>query len=374
MATDTVTRPGPSRPGQPAPTAAERARVLVPEVLERFGLLIFLGLLVLFFAVNGTSGEPFRSDANIDNILGNQGVTGLIALAMVIPLVCGYFDLSVAAVAGLANVTMAAMIGTHGHPVWLGLLVTLLFAGAAGCVNGFLVAGLRLNGFVVTLGTYTLIGGLLQLYTKGQTISSGIPASYGEWGSLEWISIPRPFWLLIGVAFVCWYVLMHTPFGRQLESIGSNESAARLVGIRVDRAVFLSFVASALLAGVAGALLTSRAGSADPTAGPAFLFPALAAVFLGATAIRPGRYNVWGTILGVFLIAIAVNGFTLLGAQAWVTPVFNGAALVIAVAVSTLIGRRRESSARAARTKPTHDGAGPDTTERKPPLAGSGSA
>jgi len=372
MATETLNRTGPTRTGPPRASAADRARLLVPELLERFGLVIFLIALIVFFSVSGTSGEAFRSEANIDNILGNQGVTGLIALAMVVPLVCGYFDLSVAAVAGLANVTAAAMIGTHGHPVWLGLVAALAISAAAGCINGFLVAGVKLNGFVVTLGTYTLIGGLLQYYTEGQTISEGIPESFGAWGSEQWIGQPRPFWLLIGVAAICWYVLMHTPFGRQLESIGSNESAARLVGIRVDRAVFLSFVASGLLAGVAGALLTSRSGSADPTAGPAYLFPALAAVFLGATAIRPGRYNVWGAIVGVFLVAVAVNGFTLLGADAWVTPVFNGAALVAAVAVSTLIGRRREKSAGAALLRPATDGEvlTVDRTEKRAPLSG----
>lgn len=323
-------------------------RMSIGEVLERYGLLLILVAMVVFFAVNATSGEAFRSSANVNNVLSNQGVTGLIALAMVVPLVSGYFDLSVAAVAGLASIITGALIGTHGEPIWLAIAIAIVVAGLAGCINGFLVAGLKLNAFVVTLGTYTLIGGLLQWYTGGQTIATGIPASFGRWGSEKWLGVPRPFWLLIGVAILLWYVLMHTSFGRKLESIGSNESASRLVGIRVDRAIFTSFVLSGLLAGVAGVLLTSRAGAADPTAGSAYLFPALAAVFIGATTIRPGRYNVWGTILGVFFVAVAVNGLTLLGAESWVSPVFNGAALVAAVALSTLIGRRRETSASEA--------------------------
>jgi ribose transport system permease protein len=338
--------------------------VLIPELLERGGLIILLIVLCLLFALASKSGTAFRSSANIQNILGNQGVTGIIALAMVVPLVSGYFDLSVAAVAGLANVTCAALIGTHHDAVIVGIIGALVVSAIAGSINGFLVAGLKLNGFVVTLGTYTLIGGLLQYYTKGQTITNGIPTSFGNWGTAKYFGLPRPFWLLMVVSLVTWYVLMHTPFGRKLESIGSNESAARLVGIRVDRAVFLSFLGSALLAGVAGILLTSTAGSADPTAGPAYLFPALAAVFLGATAIRPGRYNVWGTIIGVFLVAIAVDGFTLLGASSWVTPVFNGAALVGAVTISTLMGRRREANARSVTLgRRSGNGAGPDETE-----------
>lgn len=311
--------------------------------LERGGLVVLGAILVIWYSLDSTSGEAFRSGANWNNILGNQSVTGVIALAMIVPLICGYFDLSVAAVAGMANVSAAAIIGTHGVPVPLGIAMAVGIAGAAGCVNGLLVAVVRLNGFVVTLGTFTLAGGLIQFYTGGQSITNGIPDSFTAWGSLSWLGLPRPLWLLLAVAALTWYVLIQTPFGKELEAVGSSERAAHLVGIRVRRDIFLSFFASGLLAGVAGVLLTSRTGGADPSAGQAFLFPALAAVFLGATAIRPGTYNVVGTIIGVFFVAIAVNGFTLLGADTWVTPVFNGAALVTAVAVSTLMGRRREA-------------------------------
>lgn len=326
---------------------SQRMRFGVVDIFEKAGLPVFLILLIGFFLLHPASAEPFRSAPNVANLLGNQSVTALVALAMVIPLVAGYFDLSVAAIAGLANVAAASVMVTYGQQIWVGLLAALVVGLIAGLANALLVAGLKLNGFIATLGTYTLIGGLLQYYTKGTTIL-GVPSVFGNWGSMKWLGIPRPFWLLIAVALVVWYVLMHTPFGRQLEAIGSNESAARLVGISVDRYVACSFLGSALVASIAGALLTSRQGGADPTAGPAFLFPALAAVFLGATAIRPGRYNVWGTLFGIFLVAVAINGFTFLGAASWVSPVFNGAALVLAVGVSTLMGRRRESQARKA--------------------------
>jgi ribose transport system permease protein len=330
-----------NQPASSATTIRSRTIGLGADILERGGLIVLLAAMVVFFALDGTSGEAFRSSANVTNILGNQSVTGIVALAMVVPLVCGYFDLSVAAIAGMANVTAASVMGTHHQSIALAILAAFAVALIAGCVNGYLVAGLRLNGLVVTLGTYILIGGLLEYYTKGQTITEGIPVSFSSWGSHNWLGIPRPFWLLLGVAVIVWYVMMHTPFGRQIESIGSNEESARLVGIRVGRTVFLSFIASALLAAAAGVLLTSRAGNGDPTAGSGYLFPALAAVFLGATAIRPGRYNVWGTVFGVFLLAVGVNGFTLLGAEVSVSPIFNGTALVVAAAVSTVMGRRR---------------------------------
>ena len=301
-----------------------------------------MGLLFLFFALDSTSATIFTSGANIRNILGNQAVTGLVALAMVVPLVAGYFDLSVAAVAGASNVACAAAIGTHHTGIVLGILIALVVGGLIGSINGFLVAKLRLNGFVVTLGTYTLLLGLIQLYTNGQLITQGIPLSFGAWGAKHWLGIPRPFILLVVIALAAWYLLTQVPYGRYLASVGSNEGAARLVGINVTRVIWASFVVSGVLAAAAGALQTSRAAGADPTVASGLLFPALAAVFLGATTITPGRYNVWGAIVGVYFVAMTVSGFTLLGANVWVQPVFNGAALVFAVALSTFIARHRE--------------------------------
>lgn len=316
----------------------------VGEVAEKSGLPILLVALILFFSFSSSTGDVFTSTPNIQNIIANQSVAGLIALGMVIPLVAGYFDLSVAAIAGLSNVAVASLIATHHVSVPIGLLGGLLIGVVAGGVNGLLVGGLRLNPFITTFGMYIIIGGLLQLYTKGQIIS-GMPNAVGEWSSGKWFGIARPFWLLIVVALVVWYVLVQTPFGRKLAAIGSNEGAARLAGIRVDRSVFLIFVLSGMIAGVAGALLTVRTGSADSTTAMSTLFPALAAVFLGQTSINPGQPNVWGTIFGVFVVAVAVNGFTLMGADSWITQVFNGGALLLSVMISSFMAKARERRA-----------------------------
>jgi ribose transport system permease protein len=330
-----------ARPQAPRP---DRTRIAL-EFLERAGLPLLTIAMFIFFAVDSESGSIFTSSANLDTILGNQAVTGLVALAMIVPLVSGYFDLSVSATTGVANIAMAALIGTHSWAIFPAILVVLAIGALIGAINGFLVARLGLNGFVVTLGTYTLLGGLVELYTKGQQITAGLPASFGDWGSKDWLGVPRPFVLLMLVAAGIWYLLRQTPFGRSLEAIGSNESAARLVGINVERKVWLSFVISGFVAAGAGILATSRAGIGNPELGNAYLFPALAAVFLGATTIRPGRYNAWGTMIGVYFVAISVSGFTLLGAEIWVQPVFNGASLVIAVALSTFFARQRERRA-----------------------------
>ena len=338
-----------------------RRKISVSSILEKSGLPILLFALIIFFSLNETTSVAFKSAANRQNIFANQSVTGLIALGMVVPLVAGYFDLSVAAIAGLSAVTVASVSGTYGQPVVVGIIAALLVALVAGCVNALLVAVVRLNPFITTFGTYILIGGLLELYTGGSTIGNGLPDSFGNWGSEKFLGVALPFWLLMIVAVVVWYMLTQTPFGRKLTAIGSNEVAARLAGFRVNRAIFLSFMISALLGGLAGVVLTSRTMGADSSSAQAYLFPALAAVFLGQTAIRPGQYNVWGTIFGVFLVAIAVDGLTLMGANSWVTDLFNGAALVLSVTVSTLRARAGERKAAAAVMRTARAGVGEDS-------------
>src|SRR4051794_14539285 len=194
----------------PARTAPDpRRRAL--DLLERGGLPLLGVLLFVFFATNGTSGHVFVGNANIKNILGDQAVTGLVALAMVIPLTSGYFDFTVAGTTGVVNVAMASVIGPHGWPVLPAIAFCLAIGAFIGLLTGFLVARLRLNAFVVTLGGYTLLGGLAQLYTKGKFISEGIPASFNSWGSETWLGVPKPFYLLIAIALVAWYVLSNTP-------------------------------------------------------------------------------------------------------------------------------------------------------------------
>lgn len=319
-----------------------RKQSLFLQIVERFGLVIFMAAMVTFFALNGSSGSIFTSSQNLSQILGDQAIVGVIALAMLIPLTAGYFDLSPAATAGLSNVVVAALMSKHGWSPLPAMVVGAFVGALTGVVVGYLVARLKLNPFIVTFGVYVALEGATEWYTQGNIISNNIPASVGNWGLADWFGVPRPFWLLIVVAVIVWFVISQTPFGRYLAGIGSNESAARLVGIRTDRTIWLATVASGVVSGVAGCLLTARTGGADASVGPSYLFPALAALFLGATTIRPGRYNVWGTVIGVYFVAAAVSGLILAGVNSSVQEVVNGVVLIIAVAVSTFSGRWRE--------------------------------
>jgi ribose transport system permease protein len=143
----------------------------------------------------------------------------------------------------------------------------------------------------------------------------------------------------------------YLPTGRRMYATGGNRAAAHLSGVHVDRLIFASFITSACLSGAAGVIIAARLGSAQPGLGPQFLLPAFAAAFLGATAIRPGRFNVVGTVIAVYVLAVPISGLQQLGVPSWFEPVFNGAALVVAVALSNQIGVLREARARRERLR-----------------------
>lgn len=308
------------------------------DVLERYGLVVLFVLVLVYFAV---TTDPFATQANFRAIVGNNSVLAIAALAAIIPLVGGQFDLSVGSVLGITSIAAAAALSRFDLPVPAAMLVGVGLGALIGFANGLLIAKVGVNAFITTLGSATVIGGIVQWYTGGQSIVTGIPASLTNLGSGTWFGLPRTLFFLVAVALVVFYVLSYTPYGRYLHSVGSSPQSARLTGLPVPRIVMLSFVLSGTLAGVAGVLQVARSGLANPQIGPNFVLPALAAAFLGATTIRPGRYNVPGTVLAVFFLAATVSGLTLSGVEPWVEPAFNGTALIIAVAMSTVIARHR---------------------------------
>jgi ribose transport system permease protein len=310
--------------------------------LERFALPGIFILVLLFFGLWDKTGSTFSRLANFQEVGSSQAYLGILALASIVPLVCGEFDFSVGPIAGVSQVATAATMSRFHAPLSVAILVGIAFGAFIGLNNGNVIARIGVNSLIVTLGTSGILLGLVNWYTNGQSISLGISPSLISFGSTNWLGIPKVCFLLLAVALLVYYLLQHTPFGRYLTSVGSNRQAARLVGLRVERLTLMAFVLSGALAGLAGVLLVARTGSANPQIGtlPDTL-QALAAVFLGATCIRPGRFNVLGAMIAIYFIAFSVTGLQIAGVATWINDVFNGAALFIAVVLSTAIGRRR---------------------------------
>jgi len=323
------------------PRIAPRQSLLLLNV-ERFALPGIFIVVLLFFGLWDKTGSTFSRVANFQEVGSSQAYLGILALASIIPLVCGEFDFSVGPIAGVSQVATAAAMSRFHAPLAVAILIGIAFGALIGLNNGNVIARIGVNSLIVTLGTSGILLGLVNWYTSGQSISLGISPTLISFGSTNWLGIPKVCFLLLAVALLVYYLLQHTPFGRYLTSVGSNRQAARLVGLRVERLTLMAFVLSGALAGLAGVLLVARTGSANPQIGtlPDTL-QALAAVFLGATCIRPGRFNVLGAMIAIYFIAFSVTGLQIAGVATWINDVFNGAALFIAVVLSTAIGRRR---------------------------------
>jgi len=307
---------------------------------ERYALVALLGVLLVVFAVLPSTADTFLTPANLRNVAANESVIAITALAAMVPLLAGQFDVSIGAILGMAQIAVASAMA-HGVPLTGAIAIALACALVVGAVNGWLVAYLGVNSFIITLATATLLGGLVSLYTHDQVILQGVSQQLVDFGSGNLLGVPKVTWLVALVALVVAYGISWTLQGRRLVSVGSNIRAARLVGMPVNRIMLASFVVAALLAGIAGVLQVARTGTGNPQIGNAYTLSALSAAFLGASTIRPGRFNVVGTLVGVAFVAFSVNGLTLAGAADWVDPVFTGTALAVAVALSTVLGRRR---------------------------------
>jgi ribose transport system permease protein len=315
-----------------APAAHRRARPRVTLGLDRFsGLYVFAALIVVFGL---WIPDLFLTTSNLRSIAGDQAVTAILAFGLIIPLAAGVFDLSIAGIMGFSSVVV--MWGeNHGHNAALSAMVAILAGTLIGVLNGFVVVKLNVDSFIATLGMGSVLAAGAYWVTNGQQIVTGISPSFIEFGTRQWLNIPAPVYYMAALALVLWFFLEFRPAGRYLYAVGGNLNAARLAGVRVNRVIFTALVAGGTIAGFAGVILAAKLGTGNPDSGPPYLLPAFTAVFLGATQIkRGGRVNVLGTLIAIFLLASGVKGLQLAGAPVYVNDLFNGLALIIAVALA----------------------------------------
>lgn len=318
-----------------------RRRQPLRHYLEAYA---FLGLLVaatVFFSVWPETSETFTSPANLRTLVSSNSVIAIVALAALVPLVAYEFDLSVGAIAGLSSVYVASVLASGTSvplAIGLGIALGLLVGG----INALLITRVGVNAVITTLGTSIILAGVVNQKTGGLSVTGNIPLGFSEFGSSNWLGIPKIAFILALVAIAVYYLLGHTPYGRYLYAFGANREAARLVGIRTKLTLGMTFVISGALCGAAGVLQVARAGSADPKVGETFTLPALAAAFLSAAAIKPGRYNVAGTLVAIFFLAVLNNGLNLAGSPEYVSNYVNGAALIVGVGLAVRLGRRQE--------------------------------
>jgi ribose transport system permease protein len=333
-------RPSDAEGGEPLDHQPSR-RTALSHFAEAYALVVLAIIAAIVFSVLPATSDTFPTLTNFQAITGSQAVLIVATMAVLVPLICGQFDLSVGANIGLSSVIAGSLLEA-GAPLAIAIAAGIASGIAVGVVNGGLVTRAGVNAVIVTLGTATIIHGIVQARTGGQSITEGIPVSLLELGSGQVLDIPKIFIAAIVVAATVYYVLAFLPYGRQLYMLGANRRATELVGLPANRLLFSCFVLGGALAGVAGVLQLARAGSAVPNVGETFTLPAFAAAFLGAAAIKPGRYNVGGAVTAIAFLAIISGGLNLAGAKPYITDFVNGTALITGVALAVYLRRRRE--------------------------------
>lgn len=297
-------------------------------------------LVVLFVAFSIAAPRTFASVANVRVMIGGQAAIVLLALAVLVPLRAGDFDLSISAVMILAGVTLGVLTA-HGYPVGAACLLCLLVGLVAGWINGLLVVRFGIDSLIATLGTMTILGGLAGLIS-GNALVTSIPEALTGLAAYRFLGFATPVWAGWIVALGVGYIFEWTPLGRYLLFIGGNRSAARLAGLRVGAVRRGAFLFSGLLSAAAGLLYAGSLGAVSPSAGHAYLLQPITAAYLGASAIRLGRFNVAGTLVAIYLLAVGITGLQLLGLRDWVADIFNGACLIGAVGFTLLFRRTEE--------------------------------
>ena len=331
------------------------ARLLRGLAVDRIGAVYVWLAICVVFAV--WVPNEFANVATAKQILNANAITALAALAVVIPLAARVFDLSFAFTMTLSGVATAHFVAV-GTPLALAVLLGVAIGAAIGVINAIVVVTMRIDSFIGTLATGSLIQSLITMATGDTPIQDiKLAGGFAKIGQTDIAGITLPVLYAVVVAFAIWYLLEHTATGRRLYATGFNPDAARLAGVRIERLRFMSLVASGTLSGVAGVVLASTLQSGSPSAGTPYLLPAFAAAFLGATQLKHGRFNAWGTIIAVLLLGTGTTGLALASAPQWAANMFVGVVLIAALAVtgiqrraSGVGGRRRALVGLRART------------------------
>jgi ribose transport system permease protein len=302
--------------------------------LERYGGLLVL--VVMFIVFSATLSGTFPTYENLIGVVSDQTISGIMALSLLLPLAAGVFDISIGGSMTLAVVLVTWLFQTTkgGIPIPVAILITLAVGVVIGCANGLLVVKAKIDPFIATIASSSVLLGISEAIANGTTISFNIPTAFTNLGRNDVWKLPITLIYMLIIAAVLWYILDHTPFGRRVYATGAGREAARLAGVRTNRAIFISLIASATLASLAGVIYAAQIGSGPPNIGSNFLLPAYAAAFLGSTMIKPGRFNVPGLVLALFVVAIGINGLQLYGLPFWIVDIYQGLILIVAVVIA----------------------------------------
>jgi ribose transport system permease protein len=325
----------PTRPELAGLSPTQKAARYLPV----YGLPILTLFLILLFSL--LLPRTFPTLLNLRSIISDKAIIALLSLAAMIPMASGRIDLTVGYGIVLWHILAISLQTAFGVPWPLAVLIVILLGVLTGFINGLLVEVARIDSFIATLGTGTVLYALAMWYTGGRQVVGVLPDGFLSLNGTMLFGLPITGYYVIALALAMWLVLEYMPLGRYLYAIGANPKAAALNGIPVQKFVMGAFIASGALTALGGVLLASKLRIGQASVGLEYLLPALVGAFLGSTTIKPGRVNVWGTIVGVVILAVGISGIQQFGGSFWVEPLFNGVTLLVAIGIAGYAQRRR---------------------------------
>jgi len=304
-----------------------------------YGLVILMVGLIVTFSI--LLPNTFPTMLNLRSILSDKAIIALLSLAAMIPMVAGRIDLTVGYGIVLWHILAISLQTMYGLPWPMAVLIVLALGVLTGALNGLLVEVARIDSFIATLGTGTILYALALWHTGGRQMVGTLPDAFYALNGTFVFGLPITAFYVLAITLALWIILEYTPIGRYLYAIGANQRAAELNGIPTRKFVIGAFVTSGALTALAGVLLASKLRIGQASVGLEFLLPALVGAFLGSTTIKPGRVNVWGTIVGVMILAVGISGIQQFGGSFWVEPLFNGTTLLIAIGIAGYAQRKK---------------------------------
>ena len=314
----------------------------LPAWLARYGTLASLAALLIVFSL--ARSDVFPTVDNLLNIMNQVSILGTMAFGLTVCLVMGLFDLSIAAMATLGGYVATFLLVQYPDTISvpLAVLISLAVAGAIGVFNGLIVSYLGISAFIATLATGSIITGAMLGISNSKTIITGIPDEFLVIGQGSVFGVSNPILIMLAIGFILWLLLEHIQLGRHLYAIGGSAEASRLSGIAVKRYAPIALAICAGCAGLGGLIAASVLGAGRPQGvGDTYLLNAFAAVFIGASSLRPGKFHIIGTFIGVMLIGVINNGLSVMGVPTYWQYIVQGVLLIIALFSAGLLTMRR---------------------------------
>jgi ribose transport system permease protein len=323
-------------------TASHASRVDAAVWFSRYGTICSLLALLVIFSI--ARPDVFPTVDNVLNIMNQISILGTMAFGLTVCLVMGLFDLSIAAMATLGGYIATLLLVTYPDTVSVPVAVFLSIATAAaiGVVNGVIVSYLGISAFIATLATGSIITGAVLGISGSKTIITGIPDAFMAIGQGAIFGVSNPILIMLAVGCALWLLLEHTQLGRHLYAIGGSAEASRLSGIAVKRYGSFALATSAACAGLGGLMAAAVLGAGRPQGvGDTYFLNSFAAVFIGASSLRPGKFHIVGTLIGVLLIGVINNGLSVLGVPTYWQYIVQGVLLIIALFSAGVLTMRR---------------------------------